>query len=227
MEAKKSKRADLQLKQPLFYQLGLIVTLSIVLLAFEFRQFDAPLLVIGPPINPNRIDETIINTVRDQPLPPPKPRIPQTRIEIVTNDLDIPDLDLPFFHDRLPDLKPWQPPLPTREKGVHDPFDPVRIPDVFAEFKGGEEALFRWLSENLEYPRPELQAGIQGVVYVQFVVEKDGAISRVSVARGDFGGGLEAAALETVKRMPAWNPGKQRNRPVPTWFVLPIQFTIK
>lgn len=226
METKKSKRADLQSNRPLFIQLGLIVALSIVLFAFELRHFSKPLPVILPGDAITLLDETIINTRREQPPPPPSPKIPLTRIEIVDNDRDIEEILPPGF-DIFPELRPWQPSLPRREVGNVDPPQPVRIPEVFAEFRGGEEMMFRWLADNLRYPQPELQAGIQGVVYVQFVVEADGSISQVSVVQGDFGGGLEKAAVEIVQRMPPWNPGKQRNRPVPTWFVLPIKFAIK
>ncbi len=226
METKKSNRADLQSKRPLFIQLGLIVALSVVLFAFELRHFSKPLPQIIPGDGITLLDETIINTRREQPPPPPAPLVPLTRIEIVDNHREIEEI-LPPDYNFFPELAPWQPPLPRQEVGNVDPPQPVWIPEVFAEFRGGEEALFRWLSANLRYPQPELQAGIQGVVYVQFVVEADGSISQVSVARGNFGGGLEKAAVEIVKRMPPWTPGKQRNRPVPTWFVLPINFIIK
>jgi len=104
----------------------------------------------------------------------------------------------------------------------------VPFPDVYAEFKGGEKALYAWLAANGSYPQEEKMIGIQGTVYVKFVVERDGSIGEAHIARGIPGGrGLEEAAIQMVKKMPDWNPAKQRNRPVRSWYVLPVNFEIR
>ena len=93
-------------------------------------------------------------------------------------------------------------------------------------FKGGEEALFRYLGENIKYPSMAKDAGIKGIVYVNFVVMEDGSIKDVKVLRG-IGGGCDEEAMRVVKNMPSWDAGKQRGKPVRVSFNLPIRFTLR
>jgi len=93
-------------------------------------------------------------------------------------------------------------------------------------FPGGEAALYKWLGENLKYPEEAKELGIQGRVFVSFVVEPDGSTSNVVVKRG-IGGGCDEEAIRIVKAMPKWGPGKQRGQPVRVQFNLPIKFTLQ
>jgi len=93
-------------------------------------------------------------------------------------------------------------------------------------FPGGEAALYKWLGENLKYPEEAKELGIQGRVFVAFVVEPDGSTSNVVVKRG-IGGGCDEEAVRIVKAMPKWAPGKQRGQPVRVQFNLPIKFTLQ
>lgn len=92
-------------------------------------------------------------------------------------------------------------------------------------FKGGEEARTKYLVENIKYPKLARENGVQGVVYVTFVVEKDGSISNVKVLRG-IGAGCDEESVRVVKNMPAWNPGTQRNQPKRVQFNMPIKYTL-
>lgn len=94
-----------------------------------------------------------------------------------------------------------------------------------AEFPGGMDSLYAYIVKNLKYPEQAKEKGIQGRVFVQFVIEKDGSISNVKILRG-IGGGCEEAAVEMVKNMPKWKPGKQRGKPVRYQYVLPIKFEL-
>ena len=69
-------------------------------------------------------------------------------------------------------------------------------------------------------------AGIQGVVFVTFVVEKDGSVTGVRVLRG-IGGGCDEEAIRRVKQMPRWEPGEQRGKPVKVQYNLPVRFTLR
>jgi periplasmic protein TonB len=93
-------------------------------------------------------------------------------------------------------------------------------------FPGGDAALYKWLGENLKYPEEAKELGIQGRVFVSFVVEPDGSASNVVVKRG-IGGGCDEEAIRIVKAMPKWSPGKQRGQPVRVQFNLPIKFTLQ
>ncbi|HSV88494.1 MAG TPA: energy transducer TonB [Bacteroidales bacterium] len=91
------------------------------------------------------------------------------------------------------------------------------------EFPGGEEARIQFIVENLRYPLRALEAGIQGNVFVTFVVEKDGSITDVKVLRG-VGGCLDEEAVRVVKSMPRWIPGRQGDQPVRVQFTMPFRF---
>ena len=92
-------------------------------------------------------------------------------------------------------------------------------------FPGGDEARIQFLTSNMKYPTMARESGIQGKVYVTFVVEKDGRVTDVKILRG-IGGGCDEEAVRVVKAMPRWNPGKQRGKSVRVQFTLPIQFTL-
>jgi protein TonB len=92
-------------------------------------------------------------------------------------------------------------------------------------FPGGEEEMQRFIKSNIKYPEMSIQMGDQGKVYVRFVVEKDGSISNVSIARS-VTTELDKEATRVVKQMPKWSPGKQRGRPVRTNVVIPIVFKL-
>ncbi len=92
-------------------------------------------------------------------------------------------------------------------------------------FPGGDSAMVAYLKHNLHYPPAEKEKGIQGKVFVGFVIEKDGVVSNVEVKRG-IGEECDAEAVRVVKEMPNWDPGKQSGIVVRTAMVLPISFKI-
>lgn len=100
------------------------------------------------------------------------------------------------------------------------------IVEQSATYKGGMEALGSFISENLVYPEDARTKGIQGKVFVQFIVNADGSISDPSIKRG-IDTQLDNAALAVVKAMPNWNPGKQKGIAVRQQFVLPVNFALE
>ena len=88
-----------------------------------------------------------------------------------------------------------------------------------------QQKLLEFIYSNIKYPQLAKETRIEGVVVVQFVVEKDGSITDVKVVR-DIGGGCGEEAMRVVKMMPKWIPGKQRGRPVRVLFNLPIRFQL-
>ena len=101
-------------------------------------------------------------------------------------------------------------------------YEPVDI-QVQPDFPGGINNLYKFLKNNIKYPENESANEIDGTVYVQFIVGKDGNIREVSIAR-PVSSGLDEEAVRVVKAMPAWNPGKQNGMPVAVKFMLPIKF---
>lgn len=95
-----------------------------------------------------------------------------------------------------------------------------------AEFPGGMAALMRWLNNNMRYPEAAQQNDIQGRVIVNFVVEKDGSIANVKIAKG-VDKDLDREALRVVKKMPKWQPGKNNGVAVRSYFNLPVIFRLQ
>ena len=99
------------------------------------------------------------------------------------------------------------------------------IVDEMPQFQGGDSALVDYITHNVHYPQAEKAQGIQGKVFVGFIVEKDGSISNVEVKRG-IGEECDAEAVRVVENMPKWIPGKQNGEPVRVSFMLPINYKI-
>ena len=93
-------------------------------------------------------------------------------------------------------------------------------------FPGGDAALMKYLSENIKYPEAAEKAGEQGRVVVNFIVEKDGAISNVNVVRS-VTPTLDAEAVRVIKAMPKWVPGKQDGQFVRVKYNVPVSFRLQ
>ena len=100
------------------------------------------------------------------------------------------------------------------------------VVEQMPEFPGGMPAMIEFLQTNLNYPKDAKKQNVGGRVLVMFVVEADGSISNVRVAKKIFPS-LDAEALRVVKAMPKWNPGKEKGKPVRVNFSLPIVFSPK
>lgn len=109
-------------------------------------------------------------------------------------------------------------PVP-QEPEIHD------VPEVAAQFAEGEKALLLWLSAHIKYPAPAVEAGIEGRVYVQFVVETDGSVTQIKLMR-DIGGGCGREALRVVQLMPKWTPARQGGQAVRSRFTVPVLFKL-
>jgi len=83
----------------------------------------------------------------------------------------------------------------------------------------------KFLADNIQYPRIARDAGIQGKVFITFVVYEDGSVKDIGVKRG-IGGGCDDEALRVVNLMPKWSPGKQRSKSVRVQMILPVQFSL-
>lgn len=100
------------------------------------------------------------------------------------------------------------------------------VVEEMPEFPGGQPALMQWLSEYLRYPSVAEENGIHGRVICTFVVERDGSITDVQVAKS-IDPSLDKEAVRLLKMMPKWNPGKQNGSPVRVKYTVPITFRLK
>lgn len=102
----------------------------------------------------------------------------------------------------------------------------AHIPQVRAEFPGGMDALRAFLAENCHYPKEAKEKQQQGVVLLEFAVEKDGTISAITVLRSVCEA-LDEEAIRVVKAMPKWKPGENNGQPCRSYFQLPITFALQ
>lgn len=103
--------------------------------------------------------------------------------------------------------------------------DIYTVVEVQPAFSGGDEARILYLQNNIQYPLEARKAGIQGIVYVTFVVEKDGTITGIKILKG-IGGGCDEEVVRLISHMPKWSPGMQKGKPVRVQFNMPIRFTL-
>ena len=225
MIPKKNKRAKLENKRFLFFQIGLIISLAMILAAFEWSS--SPGSIKSFEISDiTAIEEEISQITRPEVLkpPPPKPK-PQEVLNIISNTDEIIDEYLGEDIEPEPyqpiDIKPF----------IDDPEEPDDTPFIIVEdmptFRGqGLEGFRNWVLKNLRYPEIAAENGISGKVYIRFVVGFTGEVEDVTVFRG-VDPALDQEALRVVSLSPNWNPGKQRGKPARVQYTLPIHFKLQ
>ncbi len=225
MELKKSTKADLERKKPIYLQVGLVLALSFALFAFEYKSYDKVAEEETTATTQEVIDEIVIQTKQEtKPEPPPPAQLQTTLIQIVDNNVQVnSDIEISQEDDGSRNQVYQEiieaAPVEAEEAEI------FTVVEETPEYPGGDEARMKYLRDNLKYPQLARESGIDGTVYIEFVIETNGNITKAVIKR-DIGGGCGEEALRVVKGMPRWKPGKQRNKPVRTQFVLPIKFIL-
>ena len=111
---------------------------------------------------------------------------------------------------------------PREEKKKEEVFAHV---EQMPKFPGGDAELYKFISNNLNYPAMAIENNVQGRVVVQFVVTKDGSIGNVKVVRS-VDRDLDNEAIRVCKKLPKFIPGKQNGQPVNVWYTLPVTFKL-
>lgn len=227
MDTKKTPRADLESKKAIFTEIGLVLTLALVLLAFNYKSYEG-----GPSKGIQaKVDDTpeeIIPITKQEVKPPPQAPPPQvTIINIVNDDVDVEnDIDIDVEADQETVIQDYVPVVDNRKEEEVVEMEIFTVVESMPGYPGGDAARMQFLQENIKYPQMARESGIQGTVYVTFVVETDGRVTDVRVLRG-IGGGCDEEAIRVIQLMPRWVPGKQRGKPVRVQFNMPIKFTLQ
>lgn len=229
MEQKKTAKADLENKKGFFLQIGLIFALSVTLVAFEYKSYDKKeVMDLSGGKRAETPEEMIQITQQQNTPPPPAPPASTTIINIVDNDAIVNDeISIDAEADENTQMEEYKTPVVAAQV-VEEEVAEAEIFTVVEEapsYPGGDESRIRFLQENIKYPQMARESGIQGTVYVTFVVERNGSVTDVKVLRG-IGGGCDEEAIRVIQAMPPWNPGKQRGKPVRVQFNMPIKFTL-
>ena len=221
MELKKNPSSDLKRWSATFTNLGLVLSITFVLVAFEWKAYDDfQMKVITPS---SQIWDSLEIPVTIQNPPPPPAQIPiELIIEPDDQQVDHSSLTIDIDYNPLtplPDIVISD--LPIIEK----PDEIIDFVEKQASFKGGMEAWYAYLRKNLTYPSQARKMGIQGAVIVRFVVNTDGSIQDVEIVRG-IGGGCDEIAKKVIVNSPNWNPGNSKGLPVRSRMTMPIRFRL-
>ncbi len=216
MEPKKNPDISLEKKKGLFFQIGLVITLVIVLGAFEWKSYDKVAYNLGQ-LNLDDLEEEIIPITKQEVKPPPPPPPPPEVIEIVEDDVEIEDEIEIEDTESDEDIE-----IEIEEEDDEEFF---MVVENMPEFPGGDLGLMKYIQKNVKYPAIAKEYNITGKVYVSFIVDKKGSVTNVKIVRG-VDKNLDAEAMRVVKSLPKYKPGKQRGKSVRVMFTIPINFTL-
>ena len=229
MEVKKNDNVNLEKRKGIFFQLGMITALAACLIAFEWttgERGDNPFDTGNDEI----IEEDIIPiTEMEQQQPEIPPEIPKVAeiFEIVEDDVVIENEIL--FED---DETSFDDEVQMYEFVVTDEVEEEEeeifvVVEDMPTFRGGDVNKFReWVQNRVKYPQIAAENGIQGKVFIMFVVEPDGSVSNVQVTRG-VDPALDNEAIQVVQDSPKWAPGRQRGAPVRVRFSITVNFQLQ
>lgn len=228
MELKKNEKANLENKKSLFLQIGLILALIICIVAIEWTSGQKRDSIFDG-MTEEAIEEEQIPVTEETPpeeIPPPEVTVTDL-FEIVEDDVLI-ENEVRFEDDETSEDKVveiYAPVLQAEEEETEDEI--FVIVEDMPKFRGGDINKFReWVQKRVRYPELAAENGIQGRVFISFVVETNGNVSNVTITRS-VDALLDEAAKEAVAASPKWEPGMQRGRPVRVRYSIPIIFQLQ
>jgi protein TonB len=227
MELKKTNRAKLENRKTVNFLIGMIISLSLILISFEWTTMTSRLANVNraTEISPDLISLPPIP--REETRPPAKPKTPPISMVLKLLDED-PELP-PIFWDPevLPGTEIFIPPYTSDERENLPPED-VYIAQIMPQFNGGEATVefSKYIYGQLEYPAEAVENGVSGRVLVKFVVNSKGYIERVEILQGVHPS-LDQEAMRVIKASPRWEPGVQNGRYVNVIYTFPIKFFLQ
>lgn len=235
MESRKTQEADIERRRFTWRTLGFAATLALILSAVSWTSYDINVIkAIDFEADLLEDEEIPVNIV--QPPPPPPPPQQTTVIEIVDDEeeieeeLEIEDLEL----DEDTEIEIIEE-VYEEEEEDDTPFMIVEHMPALGECKDlrGDERhqctqleIIKYVSKNTKYPPIAKDAGIQGTVFVYFVVDKSGGVKDAKVLR-PVDPRLDEEALRVIRSLPDFEPGEQRGKPVPVQYTIPVKFIIR
>lgn len=244
METKKNPEVRLERFSSLFFEIGLIIALFVSYLVLESRTNPLSSLDISSSTTSNYTDEVVVpQTERKNKLVAPKPPpSPVNQIMVVANSTELEhELEIEtteIDEDYKVDFVTYEPKEVEAEEEEEEVYN-FQVVESQAVYPGCEnykskqsrymcfqKAIMKHVRKNFKYPEIAKEMGVQGRVIVQFVIGKDGSISKVFVLRG-IDKHLDDEAIRIVKKLPKMQPAEQRGKAVPVSFMLPITFKLQ
>lgn len=223
METKKTKKADLRSKQGLFMQIGFITALSLVFTAFQWATPNKNEIILSGSAIIDYEPELIPITRPKKPivkLAPPKKAL---QLIIIEGPVDFEEEPMDFSSEA--DENTYIKPIALEAEPEEVEVDHFVIVETMPIFPGGDKALLRYIAKKIEYPEKAKRNGMQGRVYVSFIINKQGLVRDVKVVRS-VDSSLDKEAIRVISNMPQWEPGKQRGKAVNVCFTVPINFKL-
>ncbi len=214
MNTKKHPHANVYRYRGLFFRIGLVISLSLVILAFQWPTYIEIKPIGVDPHDDWKFDPVVIPPTAHKKTPMPEPPktsknikitteniLPEDSVDDVKDDNDLPDIPVDIDTDPVVDWVPYE----DQAVFPHD--------------------LIRWISNKVKYPDKDRELGIEGTVFVQFVVGKKGIVRDIMIIRSPSKS-LGNEVIRIIKLMPKWKPAKQRGKPVSIRMSLPVMFTL-
>ena len=234
MQLKKNPKADLTKNSSLYFAIGLASVLLFSWVAIEWKTYEKSAFDYEA-LNVDEEDDEevpITEQIKTPPPPPPPPPAPEI-IEIVEDEEDVEETVIESTETDQEEI--------VEVVDVVDDFEDVDVPFAVIEdvplFPGCEkvakserrkcfqEQINKHIRKNFRYPEIAQEMGIQGRVYVNFIISKDGSITNIRMRGPDKN--LEKEAKRIISKLPKMTPGKQRGRPVRVPFSIPISFRLQ
>ena len=225
MQVKKSENASLEKDKLVYVLMGLVFVLSLVYVALEWTEREVTKYEVTDTDFLFEEEVEIQQTSQETPPPPPPPAVQEVEVlNVVEDNVETESIEVNTeeTEEEVVIAAPVEAPQEEEEEEVV-----FVVVESMPEFPGGQQALFKYLSENVKYPVIARENGIQGRVICQFVVNKDGSIVDVEVVRSGGDPSLDKEAIRVIKSMPKWKPGKQRGKAVRVKYTVPVNFKLQ
>ena len=225
MQVKKSEKASLEKDKIVYVLMGLVFVLSLCYVALEWTEREVTKYEVTDTEFLFEEEVEIQQTSQETPPPPPPPAVQEVEVlNVVEDNVETESIEVNTEETgtEVVIAAPVEAPVEEEEEEVV-----FVVVESMPEFPGGQQALFKYLSENVKYPVIAQENGIQGRVICQFVVNKDGSIVDVEVVRSGGDASLDKEAIRVIKSMPKWKPGKQRGKPVRVKYTVPVNFKLQ
>lgn len=228
MDLKKSHKANLERKQGGRFILGLIITLSLILISFEWTTMSTKLSEVNAATEIIFDSQMMDHIRREEIKPPPKAELPplKTVIKVVEEDVPFPDIN--WDPEVTPETEYIFEAFPEPEPEKIDPDKERFIAEIMPTFNGGipNVEFYKYILKHLRYPELAAQNNISGRVSVKFVINPEGRLVNAEVIRSVHPD-LDNEALRVINSSPLWEPGIQSGHLVSVTFVFPISFVLQ
>lgn len=232
IEVKKSAKANLEKNKTVWVLIGFIMVFSLLFVAFEWTTFEDKeerIVATAPPpaIEEPEVLKEIQIQVKNVVPPPPAAQKPTEVIEIIKDEVDQQETEIISSEEVVVDVVEYDENAVVVVDEVVEEEQIFQVVEESAEFPGGMQAMYKWLSDNIQYPRISRDNNSQGRTILRFVVNSDGSIQNIQILKSSGDMYLDKEAERVVSQMPKWTPGKQAGKAVRCWFTLPVMFRLQ